>query len=253
MLLARFASLLCMLAPTTSPVVQYDHGGIVRGDVRQKTIALVFTGGDYADGVPTILRVCKERAIPASFFVTGDFLRKHEDAARSILAAGHFLGPHSDKHLLYCDWNDRGKTLVSEEAFKQDLRKNLKDLRALGTEPKFFLPPFEWFNDDQVKWSRELGLTLVNFSPGSGSNRDYIPESDPKFTSSAEIAAGILEYETRDPHGLNGFLLLLHAGSARTDKMTDQLDKIVVELKKRGYEFVALESLVQGHGSPAAD
>jgi peptidoglycan/xylan/chitin deacetylase (PgdA/CDA1 family) len=232
------------LAPATAPTHQLDHAGTVRGDVSTKTLSLVFTGGDYADGVPTILHVCKERSVPASFFVTGDFLRKHEAVAKSIVTAGHLLGPHSDKHLLYCDWDDRAKTLVTEEQFKTDLVKNLADLKALGGESKWFLPPFEWFNEDQVKWTGELGLTLINFSPGSGSNRDYIPESDPKFTSSAKLAADILSYEQKDRNGLNGFILLLHAGSQRTDKMTDQLDGIVAELQRRGYRFVTLDELL---------
>lgn len=231
------------VAAATQPSVQLDHGGIVRGDVRTKQIALVFTGGDYADGVPTILDVCKKRSIPASFFVTGDFLRKHPAESKSIIAAGLFLGPHSDKHLLYCDWDDRAKTLVTEDQFKADLKQNLAELKAIGSKPKWFLPPFEWFNEDQVKWAGEMGLTLINFSPGSGSNRDYIPESDPKFTPSAKIAADILAYEQNDPNGLNGFILLLHAGSLRTDKMTDQLDGLVGELQKRGYRFGTLEDV----------
>jgi peptidoglycan/xylan/chitin deacetylase (PgdA/CDA1 family) len=247
MLITRFIILfLIACAPTTAPTHRLDHGGIVRGDVSTRTLSLVFTGGDYADGVPTILTVCKDRSVPASFFVTGDFLRKHPGEARSILSAGHFLGPHSDKHLLYCDWDDRAKTLVTEEQFKADLKQNLIDLKSIGSEPKWFMPPFEWFNEQQVAWANELGLTLINFSPGSGSNRDYIPESDPKFTPSAKLAADILAYEQKDPHGLNGFILLLHAGSQRKDKMTDRLDGIVVELQKRGYRFVTIDQLLEG-------
>ncbi len=58
-------------------------------------------------------------------------------------------------------------------------------------------------------------MELFNFSPGSGSNRDYMPESDAKFVSSEEILRDILTYEKRDPHGLNGYILLLHLGADR--------------------------------------
>lgn len=221
------------------------HGGVVRGPTDAKRLALVFTGGEFADGVPTILRVCAERKIPASFFVTGDFLRQHADAARSIVAAGHLLGPHGDAHLLYCDWADRAKSLVTREQFEADLRKNQADLAAIGAPPSpYFLPAFEWYNAETAAWAKSMGLTLVNFTPGSGSNRDYIPEGEPKFAPSADIARGILDYEHRDPRGLNGFLLLLHAGSRRADKMHAHLDGLVGDLQRRGYTFVPLADLL---------
>lgn len=245
--LAMFAVLLPLAAAVDDrpPAHQLDRGGIVRGDVRAKRLSLIFTGGDYAEGVPTILRVCAERKVPASFFVTGDFLRKHADAARSIVAAGQLLGPHSDGHLLYCDWSDRDRSLVTREAFEADLKKNRDELKAIGAPPSpYFVPPFEWYNAEQVAWARAMGVTLINFTPGSGSNRDYIPESERKFTPSAEIARGILDYERRDANGLNGFMLLLHAGSTRADKMHDHLDALVAELRARGYAFVTLDELL---------
>lgn len=227
--------------------LQYDHEGIVRGDVREKRLSLIFTGGEYAEGVPAILRVCKDRGLPASFFVTGDFLRLHADAAKSIVADKHLLGPHGDAHLLYCDWNDRKKTLVTRDAFRDDLRRNLDDLSAIGApRSRYFVPPYEWFNSEQVAWAREMGLTLINFTPGSGSNRDYIPEEDSKFQSSSRLVDGILHFESTSPHGLNGFILLLHAGSKRQDKMHDQLDRLVAEIQHRGYTFVTLDDLLGG-------
>src|ERR1041385_4682196 len=109
----------------------FDHGGVVRGDKSQKLIALIFTGGDYGEGTPHVLHVLHQLDIKAGFFVTGDFLRKsdYQPFLKLIVAEGHYLGPHSDKHLLYCPWEDREKTLVSEKDFKADLQKNIDDLR----------------------------------------------------------------------------------------------------------------------------
>ena len=45
---------------------------------------------------------------------------------------GHYLGPHSDSHPLYCDWDSRDKSLVTEDFFTADLQKNLAALRAVG-------------------------------------------------------------------------------------------------------------------------
>lgn len=235
-----------LFAQDSKPVgIQFDHGGIVRGDVTRKRLSLVFTGGEFAEGVPAILAACKARGVPASFFITGDFLRLHPDAAKSIVAAGHLLGPHGDRHLLYCSFEERGKSLVTQREFAADLQQNLDDLKTLGAPPtRYFIPPYEWYNQEQVRWAGEIGLTLINFTPGSGSNRDYIPEGEAKFTPSAKLVEGILNFESTAEHGLNGFLMLLHAGSRRQDKMHDHLDPLLAELQRRGYAFVTLDELL---------
>lgn len=244
----RTLLLLPLLLLQSRPTFTYDQGGITRGDVSKKQIALVFTGGDFGEGAEHILDVLKQEKISASLFVTGDFLKKPEHVAslKRAVAEGHYLGPHSDKHLLYCAWENRKKTLVTEAEFRADLEKNIADLKALGAqEPVFFIPPYEYFNGDQVKWSQALGVTLFNFTPGSGSNRDYMPESEKKFTPSVEILKGILAYEQKDPRGLNGFLLLLHLGANRKDKMFLQLEPLVKELKARGYSFVRVDEMLK--------
>jgi peptidoglycan/xylan/chitin deacetylase (PgdA/CDA1 family) len=228
-----------------------DHGGVIRGDASKKRIALIFTGGDFGEGTEHILNVLRDQRLQASFFVTGDFLRKPEYAPliKRAIAEGHYVGPHSDRHPLYCPWEDREKTLVNEQDFRDDLQKNIDDLRTLGalqdkTKPIFFIPPYEWFNQDQVNWAKPMNVLLFNFTPGSGSNRDWAPEGEKSFVPSEKIIADILAYEQKDPRGLNGFLLLLHVGSQRKDKTFLLLDPLLNELKRRGYEFVRVDELI---------
>ena len=89
-----------------------------------------------------------------------------------------------------------------------------------------------------------MGVGLINFTPGSGSNRDYAPEGDRVFVPSQRILDDLLAYEQKDPHGLNGFLLLLHLGSGRRDPFHSQLGKLCDELAKRGYEFARVDELL---------
>ena len=236
----------------TNPKFTYDHGGIVRADRSRKQLALVFTGGDFGEGTAPILDALAAEHVPASLFVTGGFLRRPELAKllQRAVREGHYVGPHSDQHLLYAPWEDREKSIVSEQQFKQDLKKNIAGLRHLGALPSgqsvLFIPPYEWFNQDQVRWARDLGVTLFNFSPGSGSNRDYLPESDKRFVSSRAILAGILSYEKQSPDGLKGYILLLHLGADRRDKMYLLLPDLIRELRARGYAFVRIDTLLAG-------
>ena len=246
----------CLLATgCTSPRPDrgwtFDQGGIVRGDTSNREIALIFTGGEHGEGTEHILDALKHAGIKASFFVTGDYVAKREyhPLLRRMVAEGHYLGPHSDSHPLYCAWDDRSRTLVTEEFFQQDLGRNIADLRRFGAlrdeGPVYFIPPYEWYNAEQARWAQAMGLVLFNFTPGSGSNRDWIPEGQRGFVSGEVILRGILAYEQKDPHGLNGFLLLLHLGSQRADKMHLQFSPLIEQLSRRGYEFVRVDELLR--------
>lgn len=238
-------------APVSVKVEREPQGAIIRGATSQKKLALVFTGDSYANSAMPILDALRERRIAAGFFLTGNFVRNRafRPAIERMLAEGHYVGPHSNTHPLYCDWQERDKSLVSEAFFTQDLQANLAALNAMGAlgsgEPVLFIPPYEWYNRDQVAWSGKLGVTLINFTPGSGSNRDYAPEGDRAFVSSERLRDDILAYERRDPHGLAGFILLLHVGAQRDDLFHPQLGPLCDELLRRGYEFVRIDELLR--------
>jgi peptidoglycan/xylan/chitin deacetylase (PgdA/CDA1 family) len=224
---------------------EYNNDGIVRLDKNKKVIYLSFTGHEFADGGKHIIKVLKKNNIMASFFFTGDFYRNKEfnKLIRNLRRAGNYLGAHSDKHLLYCDWTKRDSTLISEELFKSDLMDNYKEMERFGItikEARYFMPPYEWYNSLISKWSEDMGIKIVNFTPGTFSNADYTtPEMGNRYVNSDTIYNRILRFEENSDSGLNGFILLLHIGTHadRTDKMYTKLDPLIQELKRRGYLF----------------
>ncbi|MBN1476273.1 polysaccharide deacetylase family protein [Candidatus Sumerlaeota bacterium] len=245
----------CITAPPTipeqlDPAWTLDHGGVVRGDVSEKRIALIFTGGSYGDGADHILDVLARQGVRASMFVTGDYtaMPAFHHQLRRMVDEGHYLGPHSDAHLLYAPWEDRETSLVTEEEFRHDLEANIETLRGFGAlqgdGPIHFIPPFEWFNEDQVVWARDMGILLFNFTPGIGSHRDWAPEGHAAFRPSQQIMEDILTFEETDPHGLNGALMLMHLGSLREDKMHLLLEPLIEELRARGYTFVRIDEML---------
>lgn len=234
-----------------TPGFQTDEGGIIRGDQRSKRMALVFTGDKYAEGGTAIADALRKHKVKASFFLTGRFYRTpaNRRLIERLKRDGHYLGPHSDQHLLYADWADRGKTLVSRERFERDLDKNFAAMRAFGIgrrQVPLFLPPYEWYNREIAEWTSEMGLNIVNFTPGTRSNADYTTDDDKNYISSEAIMSRITEYEGKDPNGLNGFVLLTHIGSGpkRTDKFHDRVDQLIDWLRSKGYEPVRVDELL---------
>src|SRR5688500_17039955 len=118
---ALLSRLLLALASATgsqaAPVVRDAYGAIVRGDVGSKRLALIFTGDEFGESAAPVLDVLKSRRLKGSFFLTGNFLRRAEfkPLVRRMVHEGHYVGPHSDKHLLYCDWEARERSLVTEQ------------------------------------------------------------------------------------------------------------------------------------------
>jgi hypothetical protein len=91
-----------------------------------------------------------------------------------------------------------------------------------------------------------MGLKVVNYTPGTRSNADYTSEADTNFVSSRTIFDSIVEREKSDPHGLNGFILLLHigAGPGRADKFHARFGDLLDYLGNRNYELLRVDELL---------
>ena len=229
-----------------------SHGGIIRLDTTKQNIYLAFTGHEFSDGKYIVQKVLKEHRAKASFFFTGDFYRNEEnkEIIMQFKNDGHYLGAHSDKHLLYCDWDNRDLSLVSKDSFMVDLANNYDELKKIGIDKKealYYMPPYEWYNKEISNWCEEFGVQILNFTSGTYSNADYtIPSMGNRYLSSDTIYNRIIRYEQNDRNGLNGFILLLHIGTheERTDKMYNRLDDLIIELKRKGYKFLSLKDIL---------
>lgn len=218
--------------------VIYDaYGAITRSDQNDPTIYLIFSGHDYKEGFEHVLSVLKEQRIKASFFLTGEFVRKNRKLVKKVATEQHYIGAHSDQHLLYCDWVNRDSLLYSKQRIEQDIIDNLKELEKLGLQPDIFLPPYEWYNRDVVQIAESVGQVTVNFSPGTRSNADYTSPEMENYINSEKILESIYGYEST--FGMNGFHLLIHPGTTpqRKDKFYLKLEELIIELKNKGYSF----------------
>ncbi|MET2986334.1 glycoside hydrolase family 9 protein [Aureibaculum conchae] len=233
-----------------SELVYDKTRAIIRGDVNTKNINLVFTGHEFADGAENILNTLKKHNIKASFFLTGDFYRNpnFKGFIKQAVADGHYLGAHSDKHLLYNDWTKEKKRLVTYKEFKNDLNANYQEMEKFGVKKEdtpYFLPPYEWNDEYITQWAHRQKLTLINYTPGTLSHADYTTPDDKNYKDTRVIYNSILNHEA--DKNLNGFMLLSHIGTdtKRTDKFYLKLETLIQELDKRGYDFVSLKTLLE--------
>ncbi len=228
----------------------YRDGGIIRTDPSVRHIDFVFTAADKADGADRIISTLRKYNIKGGFFFTGEFFELYPDVVRRLVAEGHYVGSHSYGHLLYAPWGKRDSLLVTRQEFEEDMFKSYKVLREFGiTDAPYFIPPYEHYNATISSWARQLGLQVINYTPGTLTNGDYTTPGMSRYFSSKEILGKIREYERTDPDGLNGHIMLIHFGTdpSRTDKFYDKLPGLIRELRREGYSFTPLKDNDQAH------
>ena len=228
----------------------YRDDGIIRTDPSVRHIDFVFTAADKADGADRIISTLRKYNIKGGFFFTGEFFELYPDVVRRLVSEGHYVGSHSYGHLLYAPWGKRDSLLVTRQEFEEDMFKSYKVLREFGiTDAPYFIPPYEHYNATISSWARQLGLQVINYTPGTLTNGDYTTPGMSRYFSSKEILGKIREYERTDPDGLNGHIMLIHFGTdpSRTDKFYDKLPGLIRELRRKGYSFTPLKDNDQAH------
>lgn len=241
--------------PVTRPASDFtwSHDAIIRGPRDEKVMSLIFTGGSWGQGSMFILDALEERGIRGSFYFTGEFIDNpdHREAIERMVRNGHTVGAHGHGHLLYAPWEDRSQTLVTKEEFTEDLEKNIEQLLELGLTREqivWWIPPYEWYNEQIVEWSLEMGMRLFNYTPGTISHADYTEGDAPNYRSTELIFNNVIEYEERTGDNMNGFMLLTHVGASpkRPDMFYYRLPELIDILLERGYSFVRVEELLEG-------
>ena len=71
---------------------------VERVETKQPLVALTFDDGPNPVNTPKLLALFKKTGVKATFFVTGNSLRKHPELAKRMVAEGHELGNHTTTH-----------------------------------------------------------------------------------------------------------------------------------------------------------
>ncbi len=221
-----------------------QQGAMIKKNISEKEIYLIFSADEFGEGADHILNVLSDKKIKGSFFLTGNFLRNqvNKNTLKRIISDNHFIGPHSDKHLLYIPWENRDTLLISRDTFISDLKSNYAELVKAGARvpsKRYFLAPYEWYNSAISKWSADLGITLINLTPGSGTNADYTTPYLKNYVSSDQLLSNLKSFEKVSQNGLNGNFILIHLGTApeRTDKFYNKLSDLIDYFSDLGYKF----------------
>jgi peptidoglycan/xylan/chitin deacetylase (PgdA/CDA1 family) len=121
------------------------------------TVGLTFDDGPHRLGTPAILRALDDAAATATFFVVGEQIRRDPGAAREILAAGHDLAVHGDRH--------RNLMRVPPRALRADLDRCAGLVEDLtGRRVRHYRPPYGIFTPAALREARRRGWVPMLWS-----------------------------------------------------------------------------------------
>jgi peptidoglycan/xylan/chitin deacetylase (PgdA/CDA1 family) len=216
-------------APPPAPAPSLRGVDWTRIPTSAPVVALTFDAGANADALPSILYWLKTRNVPATFFLTGQWVRSFPAQANEIAAAGFLVGNHTDTH-------PELTTLPDDQVRAQVVNGQHAILRANGVEtrPLFRFP----FGDVD---SRVLGIVD---GLGYVGVRWTVDTLGWQGTSGGRSVQSVFD---RVMAALQpGEIVLMHIGSHPTDRsMLDAaaLPYIIDAVRARGYSFVTMSAL----------
>lgn len=196
------------------------YGGFYLGDTGKKEVFLTFDEGYEAGYTEEILDILKKHGVKAAFFITGHYLKTNPELVLRMVREGHIVGNHTVNH--------PSLPSLSEEQIRAEvstLAANFKELT--GREMSYFRPPRGEYSTRVMAVIYDMGYRTAFWSLAFA---DWVPLPDGAEGS----------YRTVMERLHNGAVILLHATSGDN---ADALDRIIRDIKQKGYSFRTLDEL----------
>jgi peptidoglycan/xylan/chitin deacetylase (PgdA/CDA1 family) len=197
---------------------------VPRVETDRRVVALTFDDGPTPEHTDEVLKVLDEEGVEATFYLVGEEIERHPEAAERIVAAGHELGNHSYSH--------RRMVLVSGVFVEREVEATDRLIRQAGYGGEIhFRPPYGKKLVSLPRYLARTGRTTVTW--------DVEPETDPDVDGHAgRITAHVLT-NTRP-----GSIILLHPMYDDREASREAITPIIRGLEKKGYSFVTVSELL---------
>jgi peptidoglycan/xylan/chitin deacetylase (PgdA/CDA1 family) len=202
------------------------NAGVTRRLPALRGVALTFDDGPHPEGTPRMLEILGREEVRATFFLVGEQVRRYPAVVSEIVAAGHAVALHGDRH--------RVQARLTARAVAEDIARGLATVaEAAGVQPVLHRPPLGIYSPAGLAAARAHGLTPLLWSRWGKDWR--------RLTTPARIAARA----TRSIGA--GDVVLLHDAdhysSRNSHRRTAAALPLVLEaLRERGLATVAPDS-----------
>jgi len=240
------------------PSLLYLSKSFNRGSINTKQIALTFDGGSTNNVSQEILDILANKNVKATFFLTGQFIKKYKETVKRIVKDGHEVSNHtwSHPHLTTFaeDFKHNTKNNITEEViYKQLVKTNHLFQTVAGKKMSpYWRAPYGEYNNQILQWAAKTGFKHIGWTHGNGWEEtmdtfDWVADTNSNIYKTAdEIVEKILTYDKKPNKTLNGAIILMHLGSERKkDYPHQKLPELIDSLRKKGLELVTISELLE--------
>jgi len=223
----------CLLAFTAIMISATTHGGtgiepkvIEHGPRDVNKIALTF------DACPTgredeydekVVDVLVREKVPATLFMSGRWIEKNKDMAKSLAANPQFeIANHAFWHPHMLEKDD--------ERIQRELKRTQVIIKKVtGKRPKYFRPPFGEVDERLTRLAAEAGLVTVQYDIASG-------DPDPDLSAKRIIRGVIGEAK-------GGSIVVFHMNK-NGSRTAEVLPEVIKQLREKGFELVTVGEML---------
>jgi cellulose synthase/poly-beta-1,6-N-acetylglucosamine synthase-like glycosyltransferase/peptidoglycan/xylan/chitin deacetylase (PgdA/CDA1 family) len=200
-------------------------------------LALTFDDGPDETWTPQILKILKDKDVPAAFFVIGESASQYPQIVRNEYQSGNDVGNHTFTHP---DFETISKSQLQIEL-------NLTELLLesnLGVKTLLFRPPYGI--DHQPETASEIQMLPIPQAMGYiivGARVDPHDWGEPNGGAPPPTAT-IVERVLHDAQLGKGNIILMHDGGGNRANTVAALPQVIDGLRAKGYEFVSVADLL---------
>ncbi len=218
----------------------FTHGS----RIRRREVSFVFNAIDSVEGLTEILNTLASYDVTATFFVNGQFIRRHPAALAEIAGAGHEVGSLFFAHF---DMSDR-RYRITPEFIQEGLARNEDEyFAATGRELSLLWhAPYYFVSDEIIEAGYEANYIYVGRDVDS---LDWVPRRTDEglsrlYRPSARLVERILEQ--KQPGSIVSMQVGIseEARGGRDDYLFQRLDLLINGLLEQGYDVVPVSTLL---------
>lgn len=196
---------------------------ITHGNPRLPEVALTFDDGP-GQYTPQILTILQQYGVKATFFSIGQNIARFPAYLQQALVGQHAVENHTFTHPHLPD-------LPLATIYQELSTTQSTVLKAAGTRPTVFRPPFGEYNEDVLTAASQLGLTVVTWDADAD---DWLtPQPPADFIASRILGAA-----------RNGAIFLLHEAGGNRANTVAALPAIITGLQARGLMLVTIPQML---------
>lgn len=218
------------------PIIDPTHGAPHSYSMPPKTIALTFDDGPDPKWTPQVLAVLRKQQVPATFFVVGSQVAKYPQLVRDEFNEGSEIGLHTFTH----------PDLEYENSWRRDLELTQNQLAlagSIGRTSSLLRPPYssEAIALDNLSWPivQQFGKKGYVTALVDTDTEDWAKPGINKIVQNGTP-------KKKDA----GAIVLLHDAGGDRSQTAAGLDRLITELKGKGYRFTTISGALN---APSAD